>query len=100
MGLAKVNYSSLWIDPVEYKDVLKRAVTQLTKFGMTVSVFNLPLCVVDEGIWEYCKQSISDYKTTYHEKCTSCSKKNECTGFFASTNDKFLLTKPENIKPI
>jgi His-Xaa-Ser system radical SAM maturase HxsC len=99
MGFAKMNYSELWIDPFEYKEPLKRAVKQLTQFGMTVSVFNLPFCIVDESIWDHCKQSISDFKTTYDDKCNTCSKKGECAGFFSSTNHKFWLTNPENIKP-
>lgn len=100
MGFAKMNYSELWIDPVDYMDVLSSAVKTLSRFGMTVSVFNLPFCIVDKNIWNHCKQSISDFKTVYSEKCNCCSKKSECAGFFSSTNSKFLLTEYKNIKPL
>ncbi|MDX7780230.1 His-Xaa-Ser system radical SAM maturase HxsC [Aeromonas hydrophila] len=100
MGFAKMNYSELWIDPVDYMEVLGSAVKKLSRFGMTVSVFNLPFCIVDKDIWSHCKQSISDFKTVYSEKCNCCSKKIECAGFFSSTNSKFLLTELKNIKPL
>ncbi|MFA0477505.1 His-Xaa-Ser system radical SAM maturase HxsC [Vibrio splendidus] len=100
MGFAKMNYSDLWIDPIDYKTSLKDAVLDLNSFGLSVSVFNLPFCVLSSEIWEFSRQSISDYKTTYMKQCDICSKKPECSGLFSSTSDKFKLTKTINISPI
>ncbi len=100
MGFAKMNYKDLWIDPVKYKAKLSRAVGMLTLFGMNVSVFNLPFCLVEPSIWNHCRQSISDFKTAYHPSCELCSMKSECSGFFSSTNEKFLLTDTINIVPV
>lgn len=100
MGFAKMNYKDLWIDPVEYKAKLSHVVGMLTLFGMNVSVFNLPFCLVDPSIWNHCRQSISDFKTAYHPSCELCSMKSECAGFFSSTNEKFLLTDTINIVPV
>ncbi len=100
MGFAKMNYSDLWIDPIEYKNLLKDTVLELSRFGLSVSVFNLPFCVLSPEIWQFSKQSISDYKTAYLNQCDDCVKKSECAGLFSSTNDKFKLTELNNISPI
>ncbi|OBU47602.1 His-Xaa-Ser system radical SAM maturase HxsC [Photobacterium phosphoreum] len=100
MGFAKMNYNDLWIDPIEYKDTLRHAVIDLNRAGISTSIFNLPFCVLASDIWDFSKQSISDYKTNYLKQCNECIKRDDCAGLFSSTNDKFRLTKPENINLI
>jgi His-Xaa-Ser system radical SAM maturase HxsC len=84
MGFTRANLDKLWIDPIEYKDVLSEAVKILTKAGMNVSVYNHQLCLVNKDIMPYYRKSISDWKNEYATECNGCSRMNECGGFFSS----------------
>jgi His-Xaa-Ser system radical SAM maturase HxsC len=84
MGFTRANMEELWIDQIEYKDTLSQAVDVLAKYGMTVSVYNHQLCLVNNDILPYYRKSISDWKNEYADECEGCSKKNECGGFFSS----------------
>lgn len=84
MGFTKANLDELWIDPVEYKDVLSASVQVLKKYGLNVSVYNHQLCLVNPDIAPYYRRSISDWKNEYATECEPCSKRSECGGFFSS----------------
>lgn len=84
MGFTRANLDKLWIDPIEYKDTLSEAVSILAKNGMTVSVYNHQLCLVNPDIIPFYRKSISDWKNEYATECSDCSKMNECGGFFSS----------------
>jgi len=83
-GFAKANLDSVWIDPVEYKAELKRAVLTIAQAGMRVSVYNHQLCTLDPGLWRYARQSISDWKNEYLAECEGCAMKHRCGGFFST----------------
>ncbi len=97
MGYAKLNRQALFIDPWDYKDTLSEAVNILRLYGIETRIFNLPLCVVNSDVHALCAKSISDFKNIYHSSCEHCIKRDECCGFFASSTEKFYLTK--HIKP-
>ncbi|MEQ1813941.1 MAG: His-Xaa-Ser system radical SAM maturase HxsC [Candidatus Nitrotoga sp.] len=84
MGFTRANLDKLWIDPIEYKDILSDAVGILAKNGMTVSVYNHQLCLVNPDIIPFYRKSISDWKNEYAVECKGCSKMSECGGFFSS----------------
>jgi len=84
MGLAKGNRERLWIDPVDYGAPLQAAAYHLANRGMTVSVYNLPLCALPRAIWPFARQSISEWKNRYPDECEPCVVKDHCAGFFAS----------------
>ena len=84
MGFTRANLDILWIDPFEYRDTLSDAVQILTKYGLNISVYNHQLCLVNRDIQPYYRKSISDWKNEYAEECNSCTKQNECGGFFSS----------------
>lgn len=84
MGFTRANLPDLWIDPYEYKDKLSESVTILSKSGLTVSVYNHQLCLVNPDTYEYCRKSISDWKNEYPDECNTCNKKHDCGGFFSS----------------
>lgn len=98
MGLAKLNFDELWVEPYFYKKILKRNILKLSLLGMNVSIFNLPFCLVDKDVWDFVRDSISDYKQSYKQECNDCSLNDKCGGFFVSSTDKFPLS--EHIKPI
>ena len=72
MGLAKVNRELLWIDPNDYMSELSDACFHLDNFGMNVSVYNLPLCVLPKELWRFARKSISDWKNVYAGFCNDC----------------------------
>lgn len=84
-GFAKTNLETLWIDPYDYQAELTKAVEILAWYGMNVSVYNLPLCLVPESIRRFTTQSISDWKNEFHEECVQCQQKESCSGFFYSS---------------
>src|SRR5205823_12417869 len=56
-GFALANQGLLWIDPLDYADDLASGVQILRAAGMNVSVYNLPLCLLDRSIWDVAVQS-------------------------------------------
>jgi hypothetical protein len=88
-GFAIANSESLWIDPIDYKDDLAAAVRVLASNKVRVSVYNLPLCVIDRSVWPFAIQSISDWKNGYAAECDQCLERNRCAGFFTSGRPRF-----------
>jgi His-Xaa-Ser system radical SAM maturase HxsC len=81
-GYTPRNIEQLWIDPLDYQDQLERAVEFLAVRNMTVSIYNLQLCVLRRSLWRYSKQSISDWKNAYSGVCDACTARTQCGGFF------------------
>ncbi|MDR2498401.1 MAG: His-Xaa-Ser system radical SAM maturase HxsC [Tannerellaceae bacterium] len=88
VGLAEQNIDELWIDPYDYRFKLEEAVLNLARRNVRVSVYNSQLCILPESIRAYAKQSISDWKNIYLPECEGCELKNECAGFFASSENR------------
>jgi His-Xaa-Ser system radical SAM maturase HxsC len=89
MGLEPTGYTprnkdKLWIDPVEYQDVLEQAVEFLSTRGMNVSIYNLQLCVMRPSLWKFARKSISDWKNIFLPECAKCGKLDQCGGLFQS----------------
>ena len=83
-GFARANIDDVWIDPVEYRDELTRAVTILDRLGLHTMIYNHQLCSIDPQIWRFGIKSISDWKNEYHPECLSCDVRDACGGFFYS----------------
>jgi His-Xaa-Ser system radical SAM maturase HxsC len=88
MGYVKKNWEELWIDPVDYQLELEEAVKHLHYRHMNVSIYNHPLCVLPSSLHGFARQSISDFKNLYLEQCCECSKRDQCSGLFASSADR------------
>jgi His-Xaa-Ser system radical SAM maturase HxsC len=88
-GFAIANNDTLWIDPLDYQEQLKAGIDLLSTAGVNVSVYNLPLCVLDPSIRPFAVQSISDWKNAYLEECEGCSARHDCAGFFSTGRPKF-----------
>ena len=84
-GRAEENYDIISIDPVEYKEELYSAIKIFVRYNIPADVYNLPLCLADNRIHEFCKDSISTWKKTYTEKCKNCTKKDICSGVFETS---------------
>lgn len=83
-GFTRANMESLWIDPIDYKDQLSQAVKILSAYGIHTSVYNHPLCLVNQDVEPWYVRSISDWKNEYASECKPCARKHECGGFFSS----------------
>lgn len=88
-GFAIANDDTLWIDPLDYQEQLKAGVDVLSTAGVNVSVYNLPLCVLDPNVRPFAVQSISDWKNAYIDECDNCSTRHDCAGFFSTGRPKF-----------
>ncbi len=96
MGFTRANLDSLWIDPISYKDYLSEAINIFRSYGMVVSVYNHQLCLVNKDVEAVYVKSISDWKNEYLPECNSCSRINDCGGFFSSG---IRFGHSESIKP-
>lgn len=96
-GLAKKNYEQLWIDPADYQKELNQAAFFLDIRGIAVSIYNLPLCVLDPVLGRFYRQSISDWKNLFIDACQTCSATDACAGFFKSHSTKW---QSRNVHPL
>lgn len=88
-GFAKAHRETLWIDPTDYAPALSEATRFLARRGMTVSIYNLPLCALPRKVWPFAVRSISDWKQSYLPACMDCDVRKACGGFFAWTTDEW-----------
>jgi len=88
-GFAIANDALLWIDPMDYREVLAEGVHTLNAANVNVSVYNLQRCVLDQSIWTHAVQSISDWKKAYLDQCEACSEKSNCSGFFSTGRPRY-----------
>jgi His-Xaa-Ser system radical SAM maturase HxsC len=84
-GRARDNYDTIWIDPYEYRNELSRAVKVLSRADMNVSIYNIPLCLVESRSRSFARQSISGWKNDYLPICENCSVRPECCGIFTTS---------------
>lgn len=84
MGFTRANLDALWIDPANYQSELYDAVTTLDSSGLSVSIYNHQLCVLDERLRGFAVRSISDWKNEYLPVCKTCCLRTKCGGFFSS----------------
>ncbi len=87
----------IFMSPLEYMRELAQAARLARRYGLPVSIYNIPLCLCPEDARPYARQSISSWKNFYPETCDACGSKHECAGFFTtSTNDALPL---DSLKP-
>lgn len=89
IGFARANMADVWIDPIEYRDQLTEAVMLLHRKRIPTMVYNHQLCLIDERVWPFAVQSISDWKNEYHPECLRCSVAQNCGGFFFSAKYRY-----------
>ncbi|MCQ4163847.1 His-Xaa-Ser system radical SAM maturase HxsC [Tahibacter harae] len=97
IGFALANRDPLWIDPDDMKGPLTQAVHHLANRGMTVSLYNLPLCVLPSELRPFARRSISDWKQRYLDACAGCAARSACAGFFEWVKPGWL---PRGIRPL
>jgi|TARA_R110002033_G_scaffold165821_1_gene203877 His-Xaa-Ser system radical SAM maturase HxsC len=89
IGFTLNNIEEVHISPLKYEKELVNAIKICKEYSLPVSIYNLPLCLVNKNIRNFAKQSISDWKNEFSEVCYNCQMKNECAGMFTSTQPYF-----------
>jgi hypothetical protein len=82
--------------PVDYKADLAAGVDVLRAAGVRVSIYNLPLCLLDPSVRDVAVQSISDWKNGYLPECEECTARPRCAGFFSTGR----MRRSTGIQPI
>lgn len=95
-GCARENYNQIWVEPLEYKTELERAVQFLAALDFNVSIYNVPLCLLTSSCYCYAARSISDWKQSYLDVCEGCAMEKFCCGFFTTSGN----TLPKGIAPL
>jgi His-Xaa-Ser system radical SAM maturase HxsC len=85
MGFAVAHQDDLWIKLSEHSEVISDAVEMLASAGIRTSIYNVPLCLLDERSRPFAVRSISDWKREYWDACEGCSLKSDCGGAFFSS---------------
>jgi His-Xaa-Ser system radical SAM maturase HxsC len=89
MGFARGNRDLLWVDPIDYAETLEEATYFLANRGISVSIYNLPLCLLPRSLWPFARRSISDWKNVFIEPCQACAGRDQCAGLFASASEQW-----------
>lgn len=84
-GYSIKNHELVWIDPYHYRRELEEAVCEMAGWGLDVSVFNLPYCLLSEPVYEFARKSISDWKVMYADCCEACRMRKDCCGLFGTS---------------
>jgi His-Xaa-Ser system radical SAM maturase HxsC len=93
-GYAEKRFREVWIDPMFCTTELARAVASLEQSRIQVRLFNLPLCLLPQQLWEYACRSISDWKQTYLAACEKCKVKEKCCGMFSTSKWYSCFIRP------
>ena len=94
IGYTKANKELLLIDDQDtYISKIKQSLEFLDKWKYKTSIYNTPFCQLPKNLWDYSRQSISDWKNSFHDECDSCVMKKDCAGFF-SWNLKYSKVYP------
>ena len=81
-GFAVKNSNELLIFAEDYQNELEEAVLYLSSWGMNVSIYNIPLCLLKPSLYKYSNKSISNWKIKYFKECLGCLQKDNCGGSF------------------
>lgn len=89
IGWARKNWSSIFIEHDSYSEKILSAIGTAQRSGITLTIFNYPLCHLPERAWGFATQSISDWKNYYPKECDECTQKSSCAGYFSSSKGRF-----------
>jgi His-Xaa-Ser system radical SAM maturase HxsC len=73
---------------------LQNADALLARLPMEVSLFNLPLCLLPDSLHRFSVNSISDWKNFYPKECMMCELRQDCAGFFSTSESSLFSPKP------
>ena len=84
IGYCIKNRDLVWVEPSEFANELEKAVVNLSEWNVDVSIYNIPLCLLNDCVRPFAQQSISDWKIQFKPICNDCELKKQCCGLFAT----------------
>lgn len=85
MGNAMLRRQEVWLSFDQIWPQVSRAIEILLHHGVSVQIFNFPLCNVEKRFHSLYRRSISPEKVRYMPECEECILKDRCGGFFQTT---------------
>ena len=85
MGNAMLRHREVWLSFDQIWPRVSRAIEILIHLGVSVQIFNFPLCSVENRFHPLYRRSISPEKVRYLPECDVCTLKDRCGGFFQTT---------------
>lgn len=82
IGFARMNWGSSFKDTSTDFGNIGRAINITEAGGVSVQLYNFPLCSVPERYRAFGHATISDWKNKHQSFCASCRARSECGGFF------------------
>ena len=70
---------------MEYIKILDEAIYYLHIRKINVSIYNLPLCLLNDNLQKFARDSISSWKKVFLNECEYCKMKEYCSGFFSTS---------------
>ena len=89
IGYCIKNRNLIWVEPGEYANDLEKAVINLSEWNIDVSIYNIPLCLLNDSVKSFAQQSISNWKNTFMPVCDKCKLKDQCCGLFTTSKHVF-----------
>lgn len=93
-GNANLNKKEFWIEPYQFRDEIDAATWFLHQRNISVSIYNIPLCLLNERSRIFSRDSISAWKKKFFEQCKECSQQEFCSGDFATSTMRSDFIKP------
>ena len=96
-GKAEEHPEENFISPKQISPILNKTLENNSniKFGL----LNIPLCFIDKSYWKFnAGQTLLTDKTEYADICLTCSKKQDCCGFWKSKFNKKIFSELKPIK--
>ncbi|MGV2103972.1 His-Xaa-Ser system radical SAM maturase HxsC [Rhizobium sp. 21-4511-3d] len=82
IGFGRMNWSRIFKDTSIDFGMIASAINIATAKGVSVQLYNFPLCSVPEAYRGRASAAISDWKNKFESFCAQCSSKPRCGGFF------------------
>lgn len=82
IGFGRMNWSRIFKDTSTEFEAIAKAINIATVKGVSVQLYNFPLCSIPEAYRSRAQASISDWKNKFESFCSKCSSRPSCGGFF------------------
>lgn len=82
IGYGRMNWATSYHDSSADFTQLARAIDMSAARGISVALYNFPLCSVPLQYREFALSTISDWKQKYLDICEACGSRAACGGFF------------------
>jgi len=82
IGYGRMNWTTSFLDTSSDFEPISTAINGTVARGISVALYNFPLCSVPKEYRQYAPSTISDWKRKYLGFCARCDARSACGGFF------------------